>query len=140
MTFAGVSRWYVAFYGRVHWWARPFLRDGFRHCCAFGYCVALDRWVWVDASLSGVALHFMDMDALVWRLTALRRLGCAILMGPDVDWASRRDGVLRGFWRAAPWCVAVSAALVGSRSRALRPVAFYRDLLRDGWGPAFCSA
>jgi len=137
VNFAGVSRWYVVFYGRVHWWARPFLREGFRHCCAFGYCVALERWVWVDAALTGVSVQFMDQDALVWRLTALRRLGCKILRGPDFDWRARGMGVRRGFWTLAPWCVAVTAALVGSNSRALRPHVFCRDLACDGWVPAF---
>lgn len=137
MNFAGVSRWYVVFYGRVHWWARPFLREGFRHCCAFGYCVALERWVWVDASLTGVSVQFMDQDALVWRLTALRRLGCVVLRGPDFDWRARGRGLRRGFWRLAPWCVAVTVGVIGVRSRALRPWGLYRDLVRDGWEFAF---
>jgi hypothetical protein len=137
VKFDGISRWYVAAYGDVAPGWRWLVRRGFRHCCAFGYCVALGRWVWVDAALTGMSVQIMDMDALVWRLTALRRLGCVILMGPDVDWRARGSGRKRGFWRLAPWCVAVTASVVGSNSRALRPHVFCRDLACDGWVPAF---
>jgi len=125
--------WFVAFYndGQRYWWSR-LCRDGFRHVAAFGYCADQAAWLLYDVTTRRTLIRVMSpsqMDAWVEALPDNRRI---LEFEPTEE---PGDPAFRiGFW-----CTPAVAHLVGARSRALRPEAFYRDLLAQGARPAFES-
>lgn len=125
--------WYVAFYDgeRPHWWW-PLCRSGFRHVAAFGYCAGQAAWLLYDVTTRRTLIRMLtpsQMDAWVADLPDHRRIVAFEPVGEPAEPALRA-----GFW-----CTPAVAHLVGARSRALRPEAFYRDLLAQGARPAFES-
>jgi hypothetical protein len=125
--------WYVAFYndGQRYWWS-GLCRDGFRHVAAFGYCADQAAWLLYDVTTRRTLIRMLtpsQMDAWVEALPDNRRI---VAFEPTEEPA---DPAFRlGFW-----CTPAVAHLVGARSRALRPEAFYRDLIAQGARPAFES-
>ena len=133
-TLSGMPpNWFVAFYdgGQRYWWS-GLCREGFRHVAAFGYCADQAAWLLYDVTTARTLIRVLtpsQMDAWVGRLPDNRRI-VAFEATEEPG-----DPVLRvGFW-----CTPAVAHLVGARSRALRPEAFYRDLLAQGARPAFES-
>lgn len=125
--------WFVAFYNddQRYWWS-GLCRDGFRHVAAFGYCADQAVWLLYDVAMTRTLIRALtpgQMDAWVERLPANRRI---LAYQPQVE--PRAPGLRVGFW-----CTPAVIHLVGARSRALRPEAFYRDLLAQGARPAFES-
>lgn len=125
--------WFVAFYndGQRYWWSR-LCRDGFRHVAAFGYCADQAAWILYDVTMARTLIRVMSpsqMDAWVAGLPDNRRI-LAFEPTEEPDDPAFRIGF---------WCTPAVAHLVGARSRALRPEAFYRDLLAQGARPAFES-
>ena len=126
-------RWFVAFYDgdRQYWWS-GLCREGFRHVVAFGYCADQAVWLLYDVTTARTLIRALapsEMDAWVEALPGHRRI---VAFEPDGE--PDDPGVRLGFW-----CTPAVAHLVGARSRALRPEAFYRDLLAQGARPAFES-
>jgi hypothetical protein len=125
--------WYVAFYDgdRRYWWS-SLCRPGFRHVAAFGYCADQAAWLLYDVTTRRTLIRMLtpsQMDAWVEALPDNRRIVAFEPVGEPVE-----PGVRIGFW-----CTPAVAHLVGARSRALRPEAFYRDLIAQGARPAFES-
>ncbi len=125
------SSWYVAFFGseRRHWW--DYLSPGgFYHVLAFAYAASAERWLIYDVTEHRTIIRAYTTDdfskwiaGLPNGRTILRFDGGDRPAAPHVRW---------GFW-----CAPAVAHLVGVRSRALRPVALWRDLLAQGAHPAF---
>jgi hypothetical protein len=118
-------RWLV-FFGEgcgPAWW-KPFLRRGFCHVSAAAYFVEQERWVYVDAGFSGLAVEVHRPSEFEGRLAQLIRDSSVILRVPA---AARRTMPPRGWW-----CVGLVKALLGIHCRALLPYQLYRHLLRDG--------
>lgn len=129
------SVWHVCFYSapECRWWWEWRLPAGFGHVMAFGYSVYSDRW-------------------LIYEVTHARTLMLALHPADFVDWLAGlpdnktilRVGVATKpeapHLRVGFWCTRAVAHLLGFRSRALRPVALYRELLARGAVPAFESA
>lgn len=132
------AAWYVAFYesGEPHWWW-PLCKPGFRHVMAFGYCVHAAAWLIYDVTLARTFVRALKPEAFDLWLATLPA-GRAILHyeSPEVDPDARSWGGFRlGFW-----CTPAVAHLIGAPSRALRPHALFRDLIRLGARPAFTAS
>lgn len=125
------SSWYVAFYGvdRKRWWDH-LSPPGFYHVVAFAYCAHAERWVIYDVTRDRTLIRTYTPAAFMLWLAGLPR-GRTIVLFDGVDREARPAHRL-GFW-----CATAVAHLVGVRSRALRPIALYRDLLAQGARPAF---
>lgn len=124
--------WFVAFLGApVGHWADVLSPGWCRHVLAFGYCPRAAAWVWVDpANPAPLVAAAPAADAFYATLAELVAAGARVLRVESRP-ARGRPLLLT--------CVSVVAWLVGARSRALRPVGLYRDLLAAGAVPAFCG-
>lgn len=125
--------WFVAFYnvGQRYWWSR-LCRDGFRHVAAFGYCAEQAAWLLYDVTTCRTLIRILtpsQMDAWVAALPDNRTV---------LEYQPTEEPAEPAF-RLGFWCTPAVAHLVGARSRALRPEAFYRDLIAQGARPAFES-
>ena len=99
---------------------------------AFGYCADQAAWILYDVTTRRTLIRVMtpsQMDAWVEALPDNRRI---------VEFEPVEEPAEPTF-RVGFWCTPAVAHLVGARSRALRPEAFYRDLLAQGARPAFES-
>jgi hypothetical protein len=124
--------WFVAFYGkgyRQHWWDWILPMDR-QHVMAFGYSAHAERWLVYDVTAGQTFIRALTKEAFVSWLRILPAHRKILLVESGVFEAPPR-------WRFGFWCVPAVAHLIGVRSRALRPAAFYRDLLRLGATPAF---
>jgi hypothetical protein len=102
------------------------------HVAAFGYCADQAAWLLYDVTTRRTLIRMLtpsQMDAWVEALPDHRCILAFEPVGEPDD-----PGLRLGFW-----CTPAVAHLVGARSRALRPEAFYRDLLAQGARPAFES-
>lgn len=124
--------WFVAFYSLPNapraWWERrgPF---GFRHTLAFGYSAYSSCWLVYDVTQNRTYVYAVlseDIGAFIAALPSNR----TVLKLPVAD--TPRRG-----WRWGFWCTRGVAHLLGVPSRALRPIALYRELLARGAVPAF---
>lgn len=124
--------WFVAIYGkgyRDHWWDW-LLPLHSQHVLAFGYSVHAERWLVYDVTKGRTWVRAYTPEVFPDWLAAL----------PDNRRIVKIEPVSESTppaWRFGFWCVPAVAHLIGVRSRALRPAAFYRDLLRLGATPAF---
>ena len=114
-----ITEWIVAFEPRTSaWWGR-FLRDGFGHCFAFGFCARSERWLVVEptfergvvavAEVGQVEAWFAEADAGRLRLVAVE---CQ-------DQAVRRP-------RFVVTCAGAVAGLLGLRRYPLTPWGLFR--------------
>lgn len=122
---------FVAFLGRRRtWWTDWFNPPGFRHCLPFWFDPEIERWVVLDSTHGGVSvIHLAPLEFDRWVLL-LQRAGARFLRVPR-----RRSPAF--FGRLGLWCVPFTAHVVGSASRAWRPIGLWRDLVRHGAVPAF---
>ena len=129
------GQWYVAFYchdKRMAWWDWLSPR-GFRHVFAFGYSVYAERWLIVDVTRDRtLVLALKSEDFPSWLATVPPN---RTILRVDTPEEPRGSGLRLGFW-----CTRGVAHLLGIPSRALRPVALYRELLRRGAVPAFVAS
>lgn len=123
--------WFVAFYGkgyRQHWWDWLLPMDR-QHVMAFGYSAHAERWLVYDVTTGQTYIRALTPEVFTHWVAALPAHRKILLI--DAGSAAPPK------WRFGFWCVPAVAHLIGVRSRALRPPAFYRDLLRLGATPAF---
>lgn len=123
--------WYVAFWDgdQPHWWWR-LCQPGFRHVAAFAYYPDMAVWLVYEVTTRRTLIHALapsQMDAWVESLPVNRTI---VAFEPTQE--PEAPALRLGFW-----CTPAVAHLVGVRSRALRPEALYRDLVRQGARPAF---
>lgn len=125
------SAWYVAFFGatRDHWWDR-LSPPGFEHVLAFAYAAHAERWVVYDVGRDRTVIRTLTADAFTRWIAGLPA-------GRTIVHFEAGDAPAPPANRVGFWCSIAVAHLVGVRSRALRPVALYRDLLAQGARPAF---
>lgn len=127
-----IPRWYVVFSGaakREHLvdWLSP---KAFLHCFAFAYDGNGERWMIYDVSRKGTSIVALTGVQFNLWITYMRREGARVLE-VNTEPAER-------FWlQVGLWCVVSIRHLVGSRSRALRPIGLWRDLRRAGAKEAF---
>lgn len=127
------SVWYAAFYGdEDRWWWDRICKPGFRHVAAYTYYPGPGVWVLYDVTFNRTCIRvFSREEWMAWMRTLpchTKHLRCGI---PDEPHA-------RPWWlKLTFWCAPAVAHLMGIRSRALRPEALYRDLVRHGALPAF---
>jgi len=125
--------WYVAFYdGDQRYWWSGLCRAGFRHVAAFGYCADQAAWLLYDVTTRRTLIRMLTPSQMDAWAEALPDHRCILAFEPVGE--PDDPGLRLGFW-----CTPAVAHLVGARSRALRPEAFYRDLLAQGARPAFES-
>lgn len=124
-----IGEWYAAFFDppERHWWSR-FLRPGFRHVAAFGYCPEMAAWVVYDVTLRRTWLQLLTSDQMDAWVAALPTHRTIVRLRARNDSAPARLGF---------WCAPAVAHLLGVASRALRPEALHRDLVALGAVPAF---
>lgn len=108
----GADRWFDRL---SPWWCR--------HVLAYGYASKVGGWVVFNPTEGFTAIDVMTEERFaVWRREMLGRasaiLRCRV----------RSDG--GGAGRVGIFCTAAVKHLLGLRSRALRPIGLYRDLLR----------
>lgn len=125
------AAWYACFYGSERrWWWDYLSPPGFRHVLAFAYCVQAECWLIYDVRHGRTFVRALKPEAFYEFLDTLPN-DCSILnFEPEHAEAPPR-------WRFGFWCTIAIAHLMGVRSRALRPVALYRDLVAHGARPAF---
>lgn len=124
--------WYVAFYGkgrRELWWDWLCPLD-FQHVLAFGYVAHADRWLVYDVTQARTFVRALTPQVIsAWIESLPEHRKILLFEGGDAP--------ARPFWRTGFWCVPAVAHLIGAPSRALRPRALFRDLVRLGATPAF---
>lgn len=118
---------YALFVGgeRRGWWDW-FTDPGCRHVSAMWFDGLLERWIVLDYVSHGVTVQALLPDEYSNWLIDQLSLESATLIKVD----RRVSRSLAG--RPGLWCVPLTAHAVGSRSRAWRPRALMRDLLREG--------
>ena len=129
-----VGRWFVGFLGHED----QFLIDrisprGFRHCLCFGYHAASERWLVYNVRERRTDVFAATPEQLILWLAGHKEQGMRVL---SVDMPEHDD--TPNLWaRFGLYCVSATKHLLGSRSRALRPIALWRDLLAAGAVEAF---
>jgi len=122
------EQWVVVFdpvaQNRVCRWLSP---GRFKHVRAYGYVPFLHVWLFVDANLAGLELYVAADGEPARAMAAEWTRGCTRVLMPRLPHANRSL-----FLAASGWCVPIIARLIGLRSSALRPSAFFADCLRNG--------
>lgn len=121
-------QWFVGFMDdgtRQHWLDRVSPR-GFQHVFAFTFDPKSDRWIIYETSRSGV--NFAALTRERFDDFILYSKDHAMLRVLRVPTRVR----IRGWLQVGTWCVVAIKHLVGSSSRAWRPIALWRDLLKEG--------
>jgi len=125
------AAWYVAFYGEEkRWWWDRLSPSGFHHVLAFGYCAHAECWLVYDVQHGRSYVRALKTNAFSAWLASLpehRKILHIETQGLQAPPS----------WRVGFWCTIAVAHLLGIPSRALRPVALYRDLMAHGARPAF---
>lgn len=123
--------WYVAFVGRKRQaWFDVLSPDWARHVMAFGYIPASDHWLVVNPVLHLHEINAVPDEYIRPILTELYMHDVRILkirQQPGSAYSARLGN----------WCTQTVARTIGLRTRAFRPIALYRDLVRAGAVPAF---
>lgn len=130
--------WYVVFHdGPDPYWWWPLCKPGFRHVLAFGYSVNADAWLIQDVTVARTIARAVTPETFdAWLATLPPERTILRYESPVVIPDARQWGGFRlGFW-----CTPAIAHLIGSPSRALRPHALFRDLVRLGARPAFTAS
>jgi hypothetical protein len=121
--------WRVAFVGRrAETWFDIFSPEWARHVLAFGYVPECNCWVICNPALRRTEVSVVPDEAIVEWLTDLFMMPVEILEyrpEPGSPYSARLGN----------WCTTTIIRVLGIRSRALRPVALYRDLVRNGATP-----
>lgn len=108
-----------------------FSPPGFRHVLAFWFDARNETWIIYNVCGDRTAISLLHGQEFDRWLAIRRRAGSRILkVPPGIDNAKR-------LLRAPFFCVSAVAHVVGTKSRALRPVALWRDLLKEGATEAF---
>ncbi len=122
---------YVMFLGRQRsYWTDWFNPQGYRHCFPFWFDGDADHWVIAENNHDRLNVILLKPHEFDHWLLVMQRAGCSCLQ-------VERKSSPHFFFRLGLWCVPFTAHAVGSRSRAFRPIALWRDLVRDGARPAF---
>ncbi|GEM_PF-2379252 len=125
------SIWYVAFLDREREdWFDLLSPSWARHVMAFAYLKPLDCWLFVDPKLHRHEISVVPDHLVRPVLTEMYMHEVKILR---IDQQSGNPYNAR----IGNWCTQTIARLVGVRSRAFRPIALYRDLIRSGAVPAY---
>lgn len=109
---------------------RRFLVDwlsprGFWHVFAAAYDVAAERWLIYEVNRGGTAIVALTRDQYEKLVAYQIAIGARVL---QVDVRTS----LRLWLQVGMWCVVACRHLTGARSRALRPIGLWRDLIREG--------
>lgn len=107
------------------WWAQMFVPGPYKHVSAFGFVPGQKLWVFSEMTARGVEL------AVVPDGQANSAINAMVAGALVVEWVPPAEPP-QTFWPPLNHCVAHVAALVGIKSRALRPERFLRDVLAAG--------
>jgi len=128
-----IGAWYVGFHGPV----TPRVVDrlsppGWQHCLCFGFHAQSNRWLVYDVTERRTLIFALSpADFPTW-LAAMK-----INRGLRVLRVEPQDNGPTLWTRFGLYCVTAVKHIVGSRSRALRPIDLWRDLLAAGAVEAF---
>lgn len=134
--------WFVVFHDKTpRWWLRWLSFGKFKHVSCFGWVENADRWVFFDPALERTwlrlvsdddacrePLHEFDIKAGYYGgdIGHYTNQGVVLKIAVQVDDIRKANiGIGRG-------CVRDVARLIGLRTRAIRPDAFFRDCLKAG--------
>ncbi|TXH12884.1 MAG: hypothetical protein E6R03_12155 [Hyphomicrobiaceae bacterium] len=125
VMFTGVKR-------REHMidWISPL---AFQHCFAFFYDPSAERWMLYEVNRGGAGILALKGDEFDRWLTFMRWQGGRVLR---IDTPPPRN---RPPFQLGMWCVVAVRHMVGIRSRAIRPIGLWRDLLKAGASEVFVS-
>ena len=121
-----IDRLWLVFFGtdsKPTWWSR-WLAPGFDHVSACAWFADQDRWVYYNPARTGTVVLLYRDSEFGPRFTQMLESSSAVLR---VRGTHRRTSTPFGWW-----CTGSIKALLGVRSRALRPRGLYRHLLRHG--------
>ncbi len=123
-----ISRWHVGFLGANRsLWVDRFSPIGFLHCLAFAFHAESGVWLAYDVCRQRTFVYGISPDVFVDWLVARKEQDVMRVLAV----ATSNDGAaLTGL--SGLYCVSAVKHLVGSQSRALRPIALWRDLLAAG--------
>ena len=118
--------WYVAFVdAQATPWHR-LMKRGFRHCYAFAWDEAADRWVILEPGFDGVYLRPVRDEIVAALWAQLAREGAHVLLARGEGHRMQRPRLLLT-------CVTAIAALLAlRRCCAVSPWQLYRTLRRRG--------
>lgn len=123
---AVIDRLWLVFFCEAEgspWWAR-LLAPGYRHVVACAWFAEQERWVYFNPTRRGTVILLYREEEFGGRLQQLIDTSACCLR---VRATLARDTTPFGWW-----CVGAIKALIGSRSRALRPLALRDHLLAEG--------
>lgn len=136
------KRWFIVFHEVT---SRPWLRwlacGRFKHVSCFGWVDSAQRWVFFDPALERTWLRLVPDDvaseepAHVFDIKAGYYggdLGHYANLGQVVALDIQLDNVMRPNIGIGWGCVRDVARVVGIRTRAIRPDAFFRECLKRG--------
>ncbi len=126
-----LKEWFVVFIdeGEHIWWHR-FLKKGFRHCLAFGFDNAAQRWLIMDPLFDGVYLRAHTGEQIDRFIGALIARDAVIIH-------AKTQGHVIGKPRLLLTCVTAIAHLLAVKESALTPYGLYRLLVRNGANHVF---
>lgn len=129
-------KWFVGFNddGSRDYWTDHLSPEGFQHCFAFAFDPDADRWLVFETNRSGSVFLVMTEDAMLVWLEIQKSVFKMRVLEVTSNASYSRNALTAGMW-----CVVAVKHLVGSNSRALRPIGLWRDLLRAGAREAFAS-
>lgn len=121
-----IDRLWLVFFGEADgapWWSW-FLQPGYRHVVACAWFAEQERWVYFNPTRRGTVILLYRDDEFGGRFTQLMNSSsCALRVRSTMTRSTTPFG-----W----WCTGAVKALLGVRSRALRPIALRDHLLRHG--------
>lgn len=120
--------WTLAFQRQTNVaWIRWIARGPYKHVAACCYLPGLDAWLFYDVRLGYTSLSVLAGEAAKLRWCEFARDADLMTIAAAPDRRDRRPLARLGFW-----CVPAIKHLIGLRSSALLPTAFYRDCLAAG--------
>lgn len=117
--------WFVCFRHETPWWPMRWLTWGSRwkHVACYGFIPGQRLWVLYEYTFHSIAICVAPETGSDALLSALEK--DALI----VAYPARRH---RRRWSVLSLCTTSVAAIIGSKSRALRPSRFLRDLIAEG--------
>lgn len=128
VTQVTIGRWHVGFLGAQRTLPVDRLSPvGFLHCLAFAYHADAETWLVYDVCRRRTFVYGIPPEHFVGWLVARKEGDSMRVLAVDIV---GEGPALSG---ASPlYCVSAVKHLVGSRSRALRPIGLWRDLVKAG--------
>jgi hypothetical protein len=122
---AFIDEWIVAFRDAGAVWWRRFLRPGFGHCWAFGFCPRTGHWLVVEPTFSRVVVAVATPRQVEAWFEAAAERRITLVRAPCRD----EEVVRPRFFVTCAGCV---AALLGMRRYPLTPWGLFRTLRAAG--------